>query len=587
MANFRNTDAIDFITDPTGQTAKSGVTFLSELANGTLDGALLTPFNTIPQALAAYNSTYIGDGVHTGLTTGGTQALGGTHISDTPRLSLLKFTGAQVRLGRFKGVYIDFVLEDESTTTKKFSNEGNVRESAIRIVSFLQGVLTSSFTRINEECFFSSLRAAPVGGTGHQSNELYCFKSCIFQDGFQSSASGGPSNIYLPTEGEGSTLAGVIAGNPGRGIGQSNFYKTLFKVVLTGDPIPNPDQFFKATRNSLFDADCEIQLDNNGVITTYADLTAAKAANAAYFIGCQIGEMGWLGDPAKGELAIKRDSDIYTKVLGFTNVSTVRPSKASWLINSATTGGIYNNTTWASDRLIATSANGYYQKEIVIQSTGLINPIFWMSRGLDMISHTPSNNVGTVANPAILTFTADYKTTGGAYTGVYKSFQYNRPIGFDANGVASGEDGFNPTTLVPLSIEALNIRIYVKQGANTPGTGIYGGYLAPSIENFCLKIVDQSNAGISGLDIEVTTLSDSRILTTDVDGFTEFAHITGLDEASIEINDIEYFDISKNETRDRNYNFYQYKIRKKYRYRVRTVKDADVSEWSNIVTLTE
>jgi hypothetical protein len=575
MPNFQNTGLVDFITNPNGSVQKASTKALSDFVNATKNGALTTPYNTWAQGITGVagtaNTLYLGDGEYY-VTNYNADGKTIKLAADTQLLAVIKSTSQ---------TYVFFRNSNSAAHTLEITGIVIDSPPIVRLVPQSNDIIY----KLNKVVFQANatLHLGDVTALNH--SDIICKGSFIFEGG----GSGGAISSGVLYDSVVRTFINTGYGSGFRNSGIDRGYIagniTDFQLSTDNNPASIGLSFVTRIKNCIINPNAVIKLTLASVVRQYTGVEAAKLANPTWFENCVSGDIGYLGNSDNNEHLIARDSDIYTKINGYQS-AIIRPGKTSWIFNESTAAGTHNNTAWVGGKLQATAATGFYSQTIYLQARGLINPIVWLSRGLDMLSHTPTANDGSIQNnPTKLTFMADYKPVGGSYSGVKRAFVYNTKIGVDANGNTSGEAGFNPLTLVGVVIEEIAIDQYVVQGANSATAGVYGYYVAPSIENFCSRIVDQLGVGVSGVDVEVTTVSDSRTLTTDVNGFTDFAHITGLNSANIEMNDTRYFAISESETKNFNYNFYQYETRKKYRYRVRSFNAINASNWAE-ATLT-
>lgn len=567
MANFHNPDAIDFITDPTGQTAKASRKFLSEFVNGTLDGALLTPYNDWLTAIAAIGNTnvmYYGDGKYGSATKynpGSSQQR--ASYADTIGLALMEGTAnvfatspnRAATQSNWVDQWVGFVVEgytrwDLAVAGLRFISRDNIHYPTMAFWT------TAGAVEVKRSIFLVRLSSdqntwayTPPAIANGIYNGLICkqFRKFLFKDAsFTLIQAEQLSNCYIEEK---------------------------FEIRVNDLSIDFETYYLPSCENLLFHPDCVFEFNLNGVVQdTYASLADFLVDYPAAFPGAQLGTAGFLGNEANGEFLVSKDSDLFGKLTGFEGHPSLRPGKTSWIANSASAGWAHTNTAFVGDKLQATAASGFAEIEIELQGSGLLNPTAWLSRGLNYASHTPTSNTAGAENPRLATFEADYKVAGGAYTGSYHTFHWNEPIGFDADGVASGEESYNPLTRVDLVIESIKVQVHVQEGTDTADTGIYGFYIAPSFENFCVKLVNQVGTAVEGVEIEVTAGAEVKTLTTGADGFTEMTSLIDPSEVTMSINDPRYFEVTVEGTKDNSYNFYEIEVRKAPWYKVRAVK---------------
>ncbi len=578
-AEFRNIAAIDFVTDPTGQTGKASVSFYSVFDNPTENGAILTPWENFTTAI-------------TNIVSGRTLNCGDWELpSSTYDIS------SKVLTIRADTIGLSVARVGPGSTTFVAGGQANNVKFEIIGVWFrdLNKIYPDSHGRRFDvfDCVFELNQTLYIGNTP---SNPWTFRRNLFVG--NASFGHGSSRFESKTL-EHNFIAGLFW----------NYFPTVttnelctgtfrfnilndFKISLTGgstvqytvmSEIP-----ISIMGKNIINGSVTFYDSINGDIV-YADLAAAKAAHPTYFTQCDSGDIKLLGDITRGEFLLDRDSFVYSFMPEFSGHPSMRPGKASWLVNSGSAGWVHTNTAFSSDRLTATAASGYADITVALQVTGLKNPTVWLGAGLYYATQTPTVGTSpTTANPQKLTFEADYKVVGGGYTGSYHKFVWNEPMGYDDTGAYSGDDSYNPLTRVAIQIEEIKFRIHVQQGANTAGTGIYGFYVAPTSENVCVKIVDQFGVGISGVDVQIIAGAETKILPTDSNGFTDislFSDLTG--ETTVSVSDLRYFQVTEVFNQNHLYNYYQLSTRKAAWYRVRAVMDGLYSPWAGPVQVTE
>jgi len=515
-ADFQNIDGIDWDVDATGQTAKANAKFLSDFINGTNDGGLLTPYNTILDAVTSMAQTdtlYLGGGNYT-YSLFDSDGLSRFLESDILLTSIfdggLIFDGSNTAANIGKTTSISGVVMCEMASIKRLG-QGNSYE-IIKTICFNSSLhfnawvnALTAFITIEQQIFISGinfifrLQSGNESGThGTINNSVYTsFSSQIFNS---------------------ATSIGIATAN-------ATYYESLHSLSIEnylGGSYPSSSIYFDEIVNCLFHPSCEIIVNHESPTlpdaeVVYASMSIAKLANPSWFPNCEEGDIMWVSDHFKGLFPISRNSDIYTKITGFEN-EIIRPSKDEWVADSASSW-TFSNSVFDSDLLKATAAIGTAETEIDLQSLGLQNPTAWLSKGLDYASNTPTSNTGGTDNYTRLTFEADYKEVGQAYTGLYHIFGWNTPIGFDGSGASSGETGYNPTDIQPLNIESIKLRVVVQLGLGTALTGIYGFYIAPSFdtENLGIRVVTPGGDGLEGAAVTV----DGTPYTSQADGFID------------------------------------------------------------------
>lgn len=565
-ANYQSTDAVDFVSDPNGQTGKAGVSFYDPNNVGTESGSILEPWNTIDEVVSnTVNSSQINDcapdiyvvttanrinadGKDINLTADSPGTLIVSSSEETQIFSTSSDQGGSKYRRNINGVVLEGIIDEINTEANDLytdienlvgyngldlwfsdvgSNNGSVLKSTLTGFFRLRGQIAADLNNVQ----ISDLIATNINVTKFTGPGTAC----------------GPviSRAFIQTDWIGNYLDG---------------YDNRGNSQLTEN---------KAT-NLVFDANCQIRIrDTNGVdIITYADLTAAKSANPTWFPNSIIGERKALGDPTRGFFLLARDSDLWT--VGFSSLYD-RPGKLDWIIKSNTTphSGAF---TWVNDRATATGTQSVIYR-VDFGTVGIKNPTVFLARGLDLSSNTPSYNTSSVNNPTILTFRHRPEV------GTFKEYRYNIPIGTDAAGLSSGQTGvsnsYNPLTRVEETLTGVQeFEFTVVEGTGAANTGVYGWYIASTEENFVIKLTT-SDGAFSGQTVTVggvnyTTDSDGFIPMLDLSGSDVLVQvsITGFDPYSETLslaNDFNYYnvnltgDISVSRTTDTRYNFFDFR----------------------------
>lgn len=509
VANFRNKEGVDFIIDSTGQTEFVGAKFLDPelLVNGDL--SLLNPSNDILYSLQnvlTNQSLFIGDSKNVFPNSFSLEKIISLK-SDTDLISSLEsnetylinrannnpFYRASLTGFKVFGDFQFFIIprnHNDIRLNKSLIYPNFVDRSRFR-ADFETGYFQSrDVVDLNNIFLLNSISSVspnltPNGKKGTIENSIYRNIEC--ESSTDKLIELEIKNSFIETFSSQSNLTSSL--NP------------LFSIS-----------------NCLIPPSTTITIDNGGVVTSYNSVEEAQNANPSQnLIGCQEGIINWVSDQNKGFLAQSRDSELYYKIEY--NSEIVRPSINEWILDeSSTWTTISGSPVWTIDGRL--TGDCVIETTINLGSLGLKNPVLWMAGITDQDSNKASSNTSLVTSPSIFNFEIEDPDN----IGVFVPLQWNRAWGKDDTGQWSGQDSFNPTTLVEQIFSGLiKIRITNVSGSNLPDTGIFGGFLAPNSDYNYITVSSLLN--LAPDQNSIITI-DSVNYNTQSDGFTEFIEVS-------------------------------------------------------------